>query len=185
MASKQKGWIKLHKKLLDSAVWSDPLRLKAWVYILLSANYENKEWFANGRLIQIKRGQLVTSNRKLQEAWRCSDKTVRRILQQFAEMDMIKVETPHNKYTLISVVNYSKFQDNGHTEYDSEYDSEYDTEYDTEYDSDDYTDDYSEYDSDAVQLKNNIELSKNDYKNEQEQKKASPVFLDPGGYELE
>lgn len=165
MASKQKGWIKLHKKLLNSAVWSDNRRLKAWIHILLSANYEDKEWFANGRLIQIKRGQFVTSNRKLQEAWGCSTNTVSGILKQFAEMGMIEVECPNKKYTLITVVKYSDFQDKGHTKGDIEGDSE--------------------GDSEGVQLKNNIELYKNDYKNEQEQKKASPVFLDPGGYELE
>ena len=175
--SEQKGWIKIHKKIIDSAVWSDPLRLKAWIHILISANYEDKEWFANGRLVQIKRGQLVTSIRKLKEAWGCSERTVRRILKQFEDLGMIKVQTPFKRYTLLTVVKYSDFQDKGHTKGDIEGDSEGDGQGDIEGD--------SEGDSEGVQLKNNIELYKNDYKNEQEQKKASPVFLDPGGYELE
>lgn len=180
MASKQKGWIKLHKKLLNSAVWSDNRRLKAWIHILLSANYEDKEWFANGRLIQIKRGQFVTSNRKLQEAWGCSTNTVSGILKQFAEMGMIEVECPNKKYTLITVVKYSDYQDKVYTDGDSDRDTDRDI--DEDIDRDIYRD--SDRDTDRVQLKNNIELYKNDYKNEQEQKKASPL-LAPGGYEYE
>ena len=41
------GWIKIHKKIMKSAIWQDPLRLKAWMHILLSANYEDKEWLCN------------------------------------------------------------------------------------------------------------------------------------------
>jgi len=168
--SEQKGWIKIHKKIIDSAVWSDPLRLKAWIHILISANYEDKEWFANGRLVQIKRGQLVTSNRKLQEAWGCSTNTVTRILQQFAEMGMIEVEKPYKRYTLLTVVKYSNFQDKGYTNRDSDRDSDEDIDRD------------SDGDSDGVQLKKSRSIKNN--QEEKEKKTASPVF-DPGGYEVE
>ena len=117
MAKKtQKGWIKIHKQIKDSAVWEDPLRLKAWIDILISANYEDKTWFANGSVVQIKRGQFVTSNRKLQEAWGCSGKTVKKVLTQFTDLKMIKVEFPNKKYTLITVVKYGDYQDVGNTE---------------------------------------------------------------------
>lgn len=175
--SEQKGWIKLHKKLLNSAVWSDNQRLKAWIHILLSANYEDKEWFANGRLIQIKRGQFVTSNRKLQEAWGCSTNTVSGILKQFAEMGMIKVECPNKKYTLITVVKYSDYQDKVYTDGDSDRDTDRDIDVDINRD--------TYRDTDRVQLKNNIELSKNDYKNDQRTKEGVPPVFDPGGYEVE
>lgn len=169
--AEQKGWIKIHKKIIESAVWSDPLRLKAWIHILLSANYEDKEWFVNGRLMQIKRGQLPTSIRKLSEAWGCSGGTVERILDQFQELGMIEVEAPSKKYTLLTVVKYSDFQDK---RYSDRHTDEY---------TDEHTDRYSDEYTDGVQLKNNKELIKNnqEYK---EQKTASPVF-DPGGYEVE
>ena len=171
--SEQKGWIKIHKKIIDSAVWSDPLRLKAWIHILVSANYEDKEWFANGRLVQIQRGQLVTSNRKLQEAWGCSTNTVARILQQFAEMGMIEVEKPYKRYTLLTVVKYSDYQDKGYTDRDSDRDSDGDIERDTD------------RDSDGVQLKKSRSI-KNSTEDKELKETASPdVVLDGRGFIIE
>lgn len=169
--AEQKGWIKIHKKIIDSAVWSDPLRLKAWIHILVSANYEDKDWFTNGRLVRVQRGQYITSIRKLKEAWGCSERTVRRILEQFEELGMIEVQTPLKRYTLLTVVKYSDFQDKGHTKGDIKGDSEGDGQGDTE------------GDSEGVQLKNSIRHIKNNQE-EKEKKTASPVF-DPGGYEVE
>ena len=104
-------WIKLYAGIKDSAVWSDPVRLKAWIDILLSANYRDKEWFQNGQTVKVSRGQYVTSIRKLSSAWKCSRDTVRRILKQFDDLDMIRHEVRPGKYTLITVVKYEVFQD--------------------------------------------------------------------------
>ena len=171
--SEQKGWIKIHKKIIDSAVWSDPLRLKAWIHILISANYEDKEWFANGRLVQIKRGQFVTSNRKLQEAWGCSKNTVTRILQQFAEMGMIEVEKPYKRYTLLTVVKYSDFQDKGHANRDSDEDSDEDIDRD------------SDEDSDGVQLKKSRSIKNNQEYQEQKETATPDVLYDGRGFIIE
>lgn len=144
-----KGWIKIHRKIMESAIWSDPLRLKAWMHILLSANHEDKDVFMNGTRVIVREGQFITSNRKLQAAWGCSTNTVRRILQQLQDMDMIEHETPQQRYTLLTVINYGFYQDRGYGDGDSDRDTDRD----------------SDRDSDGVQtriIKNDKEL-KNKY----------------------
>jgi DNA-binding transcriptional MocR family regulator len=127
----------------------------------VSANYEDKEWFANGRLVQIQRGQLVTSNRKLQEAWGCSTNTVARILQQFAEMGMIEVEKPYKRYTLLTVVKYSIFQGGRHTDgYTDGY-------------TDEHTDGYGDGYGDGTQT-----INKEEYKNEKEDPPSGEWVMD-------
>lgn len=148
------GWIKIHKKIMKSVIWQDPLRLKAWLHILLSANYEDKDWLCNKEVVTIKKGQFITSNRKLQEAWGCSSNTVRRILHQLQQLDMIKVEVAPYKYTLLTVINYRVYQDKGYT---NGYTDGY---------SDGYTDEYSDGYTDGTQLriyKNNIENKEDIY----------------------
>lgn len=170
MAKKtQKGWIKIHKQIKDSAVWSDPLRLKAWIDILISANYEDYEGFFRGELIKVKRGQFPTSNKSLQEAWGCSDKTVRKILTQFKDLGMINVETPHNKYTLITVIKYGDFQDYGRGEYRGDYPTDYRGDY------------QGEYRADEGQYKNNIDINKN----YQELKNVAQPRIDSIGRKVE
>lgn len=171
--SEQKGWIKIHKKIIDSAVWSDPLRLKAWIHILVSANYEDKDWFANGRLIRVQRGQYITSIRKLKEAWGCSERTVRRILEQFEELGMIEVQTPLKRYTLLTVVKYSDFQDKGHTKGDTKGDSEGDGQGDIE------------GDSEGVQLKKSRSIKNNQEYQEQKETAPPDVLYDGRGFIIE
>lgn len=143
MAKKtQKGWIKIHKQIIDSAIWEDPLRLKAWIHILLSANYEDKDWYSKSGFVKVKRGQFPTSNRSLQEAWGCSTNTVTRILNQLVDLGMIKVETPKKRYTLITVVKYDVFQNVGYGDRDNDGDIDGDSDRD------------SDGDNDGVRLKN-------------------------------
>lgn len=174
MADK-KGWIKLYRQIQDSAIWNDNRRLKAWIDILLNANIEDKEWFYKGQLIKIKRGQYLTSNRKLQNRWDCSTNTVTKILHEFTELGMIKVEIPDQRYTLLTVIKYDNFQKGVYSDRDTYRDSDRDSDKDSNRDR--YRD--SDQDSDRVQLKNN--KNNNNYiKNDKELKK-----YDSGGYEIE
>ena len=167
-------WIKLYAGIEYSAVWSDPLRLKAWVDILLKANYRDKEWFHNGQVIMIKRGQFVTSIRKLAESWKCSTNTVRRILKQFEELHMIEHNSDTLRYTLVTVVKYGDFQDgkipDGYTEKHSD-------EHSDGY-SDGYSDRHSDGYSDGIQHKN---IYKNNRTNRNIREPAPPLG-GPDGY---
>lgn len=163
----QRGWISLHKKIMDSAIWSDPLRLKAWIHILLSANYEDKEWFIHGSIQKIRRGQFITSTRKLQDAWGCSQRTVLRILKQFEELNMIKVEFPHKRYSLLTVIKYRDYQDRGFSKGSSEGST------------DSITEDITEGSSEGIQLNNNNIY--NNYNNKEQENKK----FDAWGIELE
>lgn len=153
-----KGWIKLHRKLMNSTIWSDPLRLKAWIHILLSANHEDRDIFLNGSKITVKEGQIITSIRKLQEAWGCSPNTVRRILDQLQELDMLTHEAPHKRYTLLTVINYKLYQGKGYTDEHS----------------DGYSDEYTDEHSDGTQTRSNKNI-KND---KEDIYKASPESED-------
>lgn len=106
------GWIQLHRKLRDCWVWENPLYLKAWIDILYSANYADKKILFDGEVITVKRGQFITSLRKLAVSWDCNVKTVRRILGFMKEQEMVTVSTT-GKGTLLTVINYDFYQFQG------------------------------------------------------------------------
>ena len=158
------GWIKLYRSIENSIVWDDPLRLKAWLWILLHANFEDREWFRNGSVVTVLKGQCVTSNRKLQLAWNCSAKTVKRILDQLTELDMIRVETPSKKYTLLTVVKYSIFQDMGNSKgYTKGYTKG-------------YSEEYTEGNTDYPQVRIEKNANKNDLKEEKKPAQRTGTF---------
>lgn len=143
-----KRWIKLYEGIRDSSVWSDSVRLRAWIDILFRANYKDKEWFRNGQIVKVKRGQFVTSTRKLAAAWQCSQNTAIRILKQFSNLGMISYDCHSLRYTLVTVVKYGDFQDGNLSDWRSD-----------EY-SDEGSDECTDECSDGLQHKNNKNIKK-------------------------
>ncbi len=58
-----RGWVRLYRKILDSAIWLDPLCLKAFLWLLLSANHKpRKIYIRNIRAeITVEAGEIITS----------------------------------------------------------------------------------------------------------------------------
>ena len=78
--------------------------------MLLSANYKNKKIpFENG-FIEIEKGQTLTSIKQLAERWKWSRHKVSDFLNRL-EQDTMIVQVRDTKKTLVSIVNYSKYQD--------------------------------------------------------------------------
>ena len=99
------GYIKLHRKLLNWCWWHDLNTRSLFIYLLLAANWEDKH-FHN---ITVKRGQLVTSVASLSKNVGISAKAVRVALNHLKTTNEVAIETT-NKWTLITVVNYEKYQ---------------------------------------------------------------------------
>jgi hypothetical protein len=108
------GYIKLHRKLQECWIWDsdEPFdRRSAWIDILISANHSDNKMLFDGSLILIKRGQFITSIRKLSTKWKWSSTKVTAFLDTLEKDQMIKRESDTKK-TLISVINYGLYQDN-------------------------------------------------------------------------
>lgn len=105
------GWICLYRSSLKHTLAEDKPYNKwgAWIYLLLMANHQEGEWYCSGRLVPIKRGELITSQRKLGEAWGWSRKRVSTFLKDLQGVSMIKLKVT-TKYTRISIVNYDFYQ---------------------------------------------------------------------------
>lgn len=107
------GWIKLHRKLQDCWIWleKEPFdKRSAWVDLLLSANHSDKKILFNGELITVKRGQILTSIRKLSERWKWSYDKTSRFLKLIESDGMLRRESD-NCRTLLTIENYEVYQD--------------------------------------------------------------------------
>lgn len=112
------GWIKLYRQIQESFIWCDDepfCRRGAWIDLLLLVNHENKRVIFNGKFIEVKRGQRITSVRKLADRWGWSTKKTISFLNLLEDEKMI-VRESDNKKTLLTIVNYDFYQDCGNTE---------------------------------------------------------------------
>ena len=99
------GWIKLYRKITEWEWYTTPSVAHLFIYMLIKASTASKKW--NGRTIG--KGQLVTSIAALSDATGLSKATIRRSIEKLVKSGEILRETT-NRYSLITIRNYAKFQ---------------------------------------------------------------------------
>ena len=107
------GWISIHRKIRDCVIWDtdEPFtRRDAWIDLLLLANHNDKDIIFDGKKITVKKGQYITSVRKLAQEWHWGNAKTLAYLRLLEECEMI---TRHadSRRTLITIVNYGIYQD--------------------------------------------------------------------------
>ena len=106
------GWIKLHRCLLDKAVWqclTEGQRV-VMITILLLAGHEERHWMWNGEKYDLQPGQFITSRGNLAKKAGVSIQTVRGALENLEKLEFITKETT-KRNTLITVLNWGVYQD--------------------------------------------------------------------------
>ncbi len=69
------GWISIYRQILDNWLWrsNEPFdKRSAWIDLILLVNHKTENIEFNGKIIQIERGQRITSIDKLATRWKWS-----------------------------------------------------------------------------------------------------------------
>lgn len=105
------GYILLHRQLIDHPLYfAEPFsRIMAWIDLLLMANHATGYIYVRGNRIEVNRGQVGLSEDTLAQRWKWSRGKVRRFLNEL-ENDQQIVQQKSRVKSLISVVNYNKYQ---------------------------------------------------------------------------
>lgn len=106
------GYIKLHRQIMECSIWDIEEaydKRSAWVELLLLANHKDKKTLFNNEMITIRRGQHLTSIRKLAERWGWSRGKVDRFLRLLENEQMVNTKRATNNI-LINIVNYDFYQ---------------------------------------------------------------------------
>ena len=107
------GWIKLHRKILKSAVFENEKALKVWVWCLLRANHTEREVMMGHQVVKVNPGEFITGSKKSAQELEMPETTVRRYLKTLESCAMIERKVAR-KWTVIKVVNWGNYQGNGH-----------------------------------------------------------------------
>lgn len=118
--SKQ-GWISLHRSIQDNWIWEEKPydKARAWIDILLMVNHEKKKVLLGSQLIDVDKGEKITSIRKLADRWGWSTTKVDSFLKMLESDKMIELKKDTKK-TVVKVLNYANYQDRNKTEKDTE-----------------------------------------------------------------
>ena len=125
----KEGWIALHRKIQDCEIWSNsqPFDMRsAWIDLILLANHRDANIVFDYKPMTVKRGQYLTSVRKLGIRWSWSKNRTLKFLRLLEELGMVHRES-NNQRTLLTIVNYSDYQDVQDTNEDTDKDTGKDT----------------------------------------------------------
>lgn len=100
------GFVVLHRSLLKWGWHSDPATGWLFINLILLASHAPTEW----KGIKLDRGQLITGRKSLSEQTGLSERQIRTALEHLKSTGEVTIK-PTNKYSLITLVNYRKFQD--------------------------------------------------------------------------
>ena len=104
------GWLKLYRSILDSAVFQDAEVLKVWIWLLCNVAFEQHDTICYGKVINLKPGQIATGRKKIAQCTDLNETKVYRALTALKSLGNIEIKST-NKYSIITVVNWDKYQD--------------------------------------------------------------------------
>lgn len=104
--SEPSTYIKLDRNILTWGWYTDASTVRLFIHIILKANIKECTFLG----VAVKRGQLVTSYSSLAKELNLSIKSVRTALKHLKETGEVAI-TIYPKFSLISVVNYDRYQD--------------------------------------------------------------------------
>jgi hypothetical protein len=103
------GWIKVHRKILDHWIGSEPELMAMFVRLVLDASYKDKTVNFNKSLVSLKRGQLIFGRVSFAQRSGISQTKLRRYLKML-ETDQVIDQVVTMRYTLITILNYDDYQ---------------------------------------------------------------------------
>lgn len=117
-----KGYIELHREIIDWEWFNDVYVLKLFIFLILEANHKEVKYMG----IKIPRGSLLTSVAKISQKSGLSVTSVKNSLKKLLSTGEIDETIKPNKYRIITINNYDKFQGVGSQKANSKTDSKTD-----------------------------------------------------------
>ena len=110
------GYIRIHRKIMESSVWEKPHIFMIWSWCLLKANHTETKFPFNGEDLVLKAGQFITGReraldelngyKKLQHI---TAQMYRNGVDYLKSTNRITIKTT-NRFSIISIVNWKEYQ---------------------------------------------------------------------------
>ena len=109
------GFIKVYRNITNNKLWDDKpfSRGHAWIDLLLRVNHKTSKILVDDTWIEVKPGETIWSIKDMANRWGWSRGKVARFVNGLQTEHMVNQKRT-SKFTKITVVNWSKYQQNGH-----------------------------------------------------------------------
>lgn len=104
------GWFAVKRGITSHPVFERrPDRLMVWIWMIETAAWKGTRQSANGRPVEVKRGQLLTSYRQISAATGVGKQVVETLIKLLRDESAIRTDIKTGRL-LITISNYDKYQ---------------------------------------------------------------------------
>lgn len=103
------GWIKLHRKSIDSSVFKNPHLWHVWTYCLMRANHKQVKVLFNGAEIELQPGQFITGRFTGSVDCNMKPSTFRNQIVKLKTLQKLDIKSD-NKKSLITIKKWTNYQ---------------------------------------------------------------------------
>ena len=103
------GFICISRGITAHWIWSNPVLFQRWIWMILTANYDNREVAFCGHRVSLQRGQLAVNLSYLSKLWHISSQAVSKFLVKLEVEGMVS-RSVDDKVTVITICNYDRYQ---------------------------------------------------------------------------
>ena len=104
------GFIKIHRKIIDTSIYLDSEAVHLFLHLLLKASFKERKIIFDKQFVDLKRGQFITGRKKLALETGISESKIYRLLDIFKSDNLIEQQT-NSRYSIISIVNWDEYQE--------------------------------------------------------------------------
>ena len=103
------GFICISRGITAHWIWANPVFFQRWVWMILSANYDNREISFSCHRLMLQRGQLAVNLSYLSKTWNVSTQAALKFLVKLEVSGMV-TRVVDDKVTVITICNYDRYQ---------------------------------------------------------------------------
>ena len=103
------GWIKLHRKIIDSAVFENPKILKLWIWCLCKASHKGYESMVGNQIVVLQEGQFIFGRKKASSELNIKESMVYKYIKLLEKLEMINIKS-NNKFSIITIEKWAFYQ---------------------------------------------------------------------------
>lgn len=103
------GWIKLHRKALDSGLMQNQDLWMFWCWCLLKATHKPCKVMVGWQMVELQPGQFVFGRKKAAAELPLTEQTIRTCLKKLENLQNLTIK-PTNKFSIITIINWDTYQ---------------------------------------------------------------------------
>lgn len=103
------GWIKLHRKILDSDIFTNPNLLKFWIWCLCKATHEPIKQRVGLQVVELKPGQFIFGREKAALELGMTKATAYRYLMRLQDEQILSIKVS-SKFSVVNVEKWGFYQ---------------------------------------------------------------------------